>query len=217
MNTPVQRRTLLKTGLTLAAVTGVGLTLGSAATAAAAPVAQQRANPTLVGKDSVNGWAMETGIDQGGAIWTRAVAGSALAVPVRIGAVATVLLHVVRRYNYEIDTLRSGEVVGFRPYTEQLNGVETNHASGTAVDIRPGWYPDGAKGGLRKRELAVVRDILRDCDGVVRWGGDLSRPAESHFEIAVRPGDPRLAALAEKLTEWNAHPGKGAGVLTNGS
>jgi hypothetical protein len=80
--------------------------------------------------------------------------------------VQTVLAHVVRRFNYEVDTLAPGDVVGCRPAGVVVTGHESNHGSGTAVDIRPGWYPPGAE-ALFPHERAVVRDIVRECRGVV--------------------------------------------------
>lgn len=82
-------------------------------------------------------------------------------VAVSIGDVETVLVHVVRRFHYEIDTLRKGEVVGRRKPGQVRKGLpQGNQASGTAVQIRPGRYPHGAKGGFFPDQLTVIRDIL---------------------------------------------------------
>lgn len=58
----------------------------------------------------------------------------------------------------------------------------------------------------------VVRDILADCEGVVRWGGDEEVPKESHFQIDVGPTDARLKAVAAKVGGWADSPGLGAGT-----
>jgi hypothetical protein len=50
-------------------------------------------------------------------------------------------------------------------------GYQRNHASGTAIDIRAGHYPAGARGGFDRIELEVIRDILADCEGIVRQNG----------------------------------------------
>ncbi|MFK4071089.1 hypothetical protein [Streptomyces sp. NPDC029674] len=160
---------------------------------------------------------MEEAADRAGAIWTRQVPGSPLAVALRLGDVSTVLIHVVRRYHYEIDTLRPNEVTGFIPPSRALRGPSTNHASGTALAIRPGWYPPGASGGLFAPQLAVVRDILAECGGVLAWGGTFRTPNESHFHIAVPPSDPRLRDLARRIDRWADAPGVGAGTRVVGS
>jgi hypothetical protein len=43
---------------------------------------------------------------------------------------------------------------------------------------------------------------------LLRWGGDRkTRPAEGRFEIAVPASDPRLRALAARLSRRSARPG----------
>ncbi|WP_331741780.1 glycoside hydrolase domain-containing protein [Streptomyces sp. NBC_01006] len=78
--------------------------------------------------------------------------------------------------------------------------------------IRALRYPLGARDGLFPHELVVVRDILADLEGVVQWGGDSTPAKESHFGIAVRPGDARLRRVASKIRGWDATPGVGAGA-----
>lgn len=172
---------------------------------------------------SANGWPVLVGENRAGRkveqeedlSWAPAwlISGSSANVTLRIGEVATVLLHVAARFHYEIGTLEDGDVVGYLPLGDtRLSAAESNHSSGTAIDIKPGWYPSGARGGFFPQELAVIRDILDECEGVVQWGGDVDRaPAEGHFEIGVPPGDIRLVRVAEKIQGWNQRPGVGAG------
>ncbi|MGC0338995.1 hypothetical protein [Streptomyces sp. SLBN-8D4] len=166
------------------------------------------------GKPSSNGWEMEKTEDGGGSISSRPVPGTPLTgISVRTGDVETVLVHVVRRFHYEIGELRKGDVIGWRsPGTVRKGLPEGNQASGTAVQIRPGFYPSGTKGGFFPTQLVVVRDILAELDGVVRWSGDDRHADESLFYIDVKPGDARLAAVANKIRTWQATPGEGAGA-----
>lgn len=166
----------------------------------------------LSGKDSPNGWPVNISPNSGGGVWTRPVPGTGFGIDVLIGDVEVMLVHVLRRFHYEVATLRAGDVVGFRP-AGGLLGQELNHASGTAVDIRPGSFPDGVKGGFYPAEVEVIRDILADCEAVVSWGGDFRVPRESHFQIAARPDDPRVHAVAKKIRTWNADPALGAGIV----
>ncbi|MCX4671000.1 hypothetical protein OG453_30635 [Streptomyces sp. NBC_01381] len=231
MNTPhISRRTVLArtaviSGAAIAASLPASHLLSSPAYAAgtdptpakvreAVRRAQARTRRVMTGKASRNGWEMERVADDSGNIHTRPVPGTPLAgVAVRMGDAETVLVHVVRRFHYEIDTLRKGEVVGWRKPGQVRKGLpEGNQASGTAVQIRPGHYPHGAKGGFFPRQLTVIRDILAELNGVVRWGGDDTKPDEALFYIDARPDDKRLPDVVAKLRSWNEDPAKGAGA-----
>ncbi|MGW5650969.1 hypothetical protein [Streptomyces humi] len=197
----VDRRRFLTVGL--GAAGGAALwASGAAGTAEAAPENRQ-----WRGARSANGWPV---ID---APTPKAIEGSGLDVAVRDGAVATVLLHVARRFHYEIDALRPGDVTGHRTSRTLRQPYESNCLSGTAIAIRPLGYPVGAENGFFPNELVVVRDILAECEGVVRWGGDEPTPKESHFQIDVGPGDPLLKTVAAKIAGWDDTPGRGAGTV----
>jgi hypothetical protein len=124
------------------------------------------------------------------------VEGTGLTVWLHPGAAASVLVYVARRFNYEVDTLLTGDLAG--------------DPGGTAIEIRPGFYPVGVTGGFLPYQLTVIRDILAQCDGLVRWGGDSATgPAEGRFELAVPATDPKLGALAKRLGVRSAEPGAG--------
>ncbi|MFT9478195.1 hypothetical protein [Streptomyces sp. Mo3] len=120
----------------------------------------------LTGRPSPNGWEMEKVTDGGGTIWSRPVPGTPLeGVTVRIGAPEAVLVHVIRRFHYEIDELRMSDVVGWRRPGAVRKGLpEGNQASGTAVRIRPGHYPRGVKGGFFPQQEVVIRDIRAELE-----------------------------------------------------
>ncbi|GHF31751.1 M15 family metallopeptidase [Amycolatopsis bartoniae] len=200
----VSRRAVLAS----ATAAGVTILLAPGLTAAAA-------GTEAAGEVSTNGWPMQTAADSG-LIRTRPVAGSGVTVAVRVGAVETVLVHVIRRFHYEIGTLQPGEVAGFQAPGPALTGYRNNHASGTAIDIRPGWYPAGSR-TVSGRDLEVIRAVLAECAGVVAWGGDLPVPDEAHFQIDVASTDPRLPEVAGRIRGWNDTPGLGAGVVPAGT
>ncbi|WP_369259829.1 hypothetical protein [Streptomyces sp. R35] len=182
--------------------------------------AEARARRVMTGKPSRNGWEMERVADDGGNIFTRPVPGTPLTgsagIAVRMGDVETVLVHVVRRFHYEIDELRKGDVIAWRsPGTVRKGLAESNQASGTAIQIRPGSYPAGARGGFFPQQQLLIKDILAELNGVIRWGGNDPKPDESLFYIAVRPDDSRLARTANRIRRWDETPGRGAGVLAD--
>jgi hypothetical protein len=188
---------------------GAGLTVGATLWSPGAPAAS--AAERIWRRDtSANGWPV---IDR---VPEHRVEGAAnVRVALLDGEVSTVLLYVARRFSYEIDTLRPGDLQGHATDRHTGAAFESNQLSGTAMAIRPLFYPLGAQQGtgLAAHERTVVWDILADCAGVVAWGGDLDPVKESHFQIDVAPGDGRLTQLARRIQGWNETPGQGAGAV----
>lgn len=143
------------------------------------------------------------------------VEGSNESVSLLDGDCATILLYVARRFNYEIDTLRSGEITGHSVDRAIAQPYESNYLSGTALAIRPALYPAGSKGLFYPNDLSVIRDILSRLGGAVSWGGDEGTAKESHFQIAHAPGHPAIKLAAQNIREWDSTPGgEGAGVIS---
>ncbi|MBT3151502.1 hypothetical protein HTV45_11505 [Streptomyces sp. CHD11] len=161
---------------------------------------------------SANGWEMQRSVNGGGHIWTRPVPGTRAGIDVRIGVVERVLVHLVQRFHYEIRELGADDVTGWCDPGKVRKGLpESNLASGTAVSILPGHYPRGATGGFHPLATAVLRDVLAELDGTVRWGGDDGKPDESLFYLDVGPQDTRLERVGDRLKGWRKTPGAGAG------
>ncbi|WP_413801133.1 hypothetical protein [Streptomyces iranensis] len=206
--TSISRRGILTAGFGLAG--GIGLATGYSGTAQAAETGHTPATSEWTRKTSANGWPVTRHDD----ITLHRVEGSPLTVALRDGETATVLTYIARRFFYEIDShLRPDEVHGHTSDRRVATAFESNYLSGTALTIRPDAYPLGARNGLFPQEVMVVRDILAECGGVIRWGGDESVPKESHFQIDVAPGDRRLKALAGRIDAWRRTPGQGPGAI----
>ncbi|WP_349239633.1 hypothetical protein [Streptomyces sp. CC208A] len=162
---------------------------------------------------------MQKAVDADGDIVTCTVPGTGLTVALRGGDPMTVLVHVIRRFHYEVDALgKNGEPDTLAGWTAPLavrdsRRPESNQASGTAVVIRPGSYPAGVRDGFTAGRQLIIRDIVADTEGVVRWGGDDRRPYEGLFYLDVPPEDARLARVAAKIRAWAETPGAGAGAL----
>jgi hypothetical protein len=176
----ITRRTLL--GAAAASTGALALTPGAAS-----------AGPGV----SANGWPIDPA-----AIATYRVEGSAASVALRRGPAAVVLLHVARRWHYEIapvDTGESGGIAGHSARRAVRAPFESNYLSGTAVALHPTAYPVGGSERLWPHHEVIVRDILVDCAGTVVWGGDLSPATASHFHVVAGPRDRALAGVAARL------------------
>jgi hypothetical protein len=135
------------------------------------------------------------------ALQENRIEGSNLTMLALPGAASVLLTHLVRRYLYEIDhTVTQHELVS---------------GNGTAIAIRPAWYPTGVSGGYCQRDTVVLRDILADFNGVVRWGGDRRPANESSFQIDDVLSNPALDRIAAQIATWNHTPGLGAGALVD--
>ncbi|WP_240797732.1 hypothetical protein [Streptomyces sp. F001] len=206
----ISRRTLVKAAgvITAAAAAGSLAPVTATAAPANAPVNAPKKAPT-----SANGWPLEKEANHVSTVWTRSVPGTGLEIDIRIGDVEAILLHVVRRFHYEVEQLPRVDLAGW----QRIDGLkkdkpESNLASGTAVRIRPG---AGASGSLFPLQVLTVRDILADCEGVVRWGGDDDPADESLFYIDRGPDDTSVRRLADRLRRAEATPGEGAGVTVD--
>ncbi|MGW7671144.1 hypothetical protein ACWGJX_29050 [Streptomyces sp. NPDC054775] len=202
----VSRRTVLARAGIIAAAAAVTTLTPSVATAA--PIKAWKGAPAGV-PTSANGWPLEQQANHISTVWTRPVPGSGLEVDIRIGDAEAILLHVVRRFHYEVEQLHSVDIAGWQAIDELTkNAPESNLASGTAVRIRPG---AAAQGSLFPLQEVVVRDILADCGGVVRWGGDDNLVDESLFYLDRGPNSHEVRDLARKLRHGEVTPGQGAG------
>lgn len=196
-----------RTFLAAAAMTGVAAAFPFASPAAASSLEdattrqRQRDARVLTGRPSHNGWEMEKVADDRGNIHTRPVPGTPLTgVQMRMGEVETILVYVISRFHREVDELRDGDVVGWcPPTTVRARLPESNQASGTAIQLRPGHYPAGQRGGFFPLQTAAIREILADLHGVVRWGGDDAAVDEALFYLDVGPSDNQLPLTANRI------------------
>jgi hypothetical protein len=74
----------------------------------------------------------------------------------------------------------------------------SNHLSGTGIDINAVKYPWGRR-VMPQDRIAKIRRGLALFEGTVFWGADWSRADEMHYQMAFREGDGRNDVFAEKL------------------
>ncbi|WP_374971397.1 peptidoglycan-binding protein [Terrabacter sp. BE26] len=193
----VTRRTLLR---------GAGGLLVGGGTIAATATAAHAAT-------SQNGWP--AGSSSTIPLSSLAVGGATFPAGVRSDDVHVVLGYVARRFDREVEALVKGWCWGHSYRAISGSTALSNHSSGTAIDLNAPRHPLGRSGTFTATQRSHIRSILGACDGVVRWGGDYSgRRDEMHFEINVRPGDARLAALARRLGGSGGEPAPAPGPVT---
>jgi hypothetical protein len=118
--------------------------------------------------------------------------------PLRRGAPHTILGAWLAWYDRNVP----GEIVSAVWGWSATNDVpNSNHLSGTAVDINAPQYPWG---GSRMAQtfpdrVAAIRRGLALFEGAVFWGADWGRKDEMHFQMAWPEGDPRNESLAGRL------------------
>lgn len=144
------------------------------------------------GVPTENGWPM---VNSDKTVSVQVVP-AARKVPLLRGDVATILNAWLIAYNRDVEKINT-QVWGWSPYNDVWN---SNHMSGTAVDIEAPRYPWGQR-RMSATTKTKVRALLAKFDGVVYWGADWTYPDEMHYQIGVRPSDPRVRALADKLNK----------------
>ncbi len=192
----LSRRSLLR------AAAGTGVIIAASGTLVPPVAAAAPRTGKWNGDVSANGWRIAAS-----AMAVHHVEGSDASLGLRRGDAGAVLLHVARRWHYEIAALDTGEGGGVTGHTTRRTvgaDFESNHLSGTAIALHPTAYPLAGSERLWPHQEAIVRDILADCEGTVVWGGDLDPVKVSHFHIAARPGDNALTRAAARLAPVRA-------------
>lgn len=116
--------------------------------------------------------------------------------PIRKGDALTILGAWARWYDIHVEEV-IGSVWGWSAENDVPN---SNHLSGTALDINATKYPWGAR-VMPASRIAKVREGLALFEGTVFWGADWNRADEMHYQMAFVEGDKRNAAFAKKLRE----------------
>ena len=144
---------------------------------------------------SQNGWSTLTSAPSATIPWVTG--------RVRPGDVATVFDYLGKRFNAEVEPIRKDWSWGWAYRAIRGATTTSNHASGTAIDLNAPAHGLGLRGTFSAKQVAAIRAILKDLDGVVRWGGDYSgRADEMHFEINASAA--AVARVAAKIRGGSA-------------
>lgn len=147
----------------------------------------------------------------------RTITAGKCSASVRAGDVADVLEYHARQYDARVEPL-----VTLNGYRSAAGNASTgtpvsnsNHRSATAVDANGARYPYEyavrQRGGTYRNampdaKVAIVRAILAELDGVLRWGRDFASPYrdEMHYEVAPGVTLARIAPIARLARQANA-------------
>jgi len=117
---------------------------------------------------------------------------------VRGGDHKVVLDELCRRFNAEVEKITQAHSWGWAYRAVRGAAVVSEHAAGTAVDLNAPKHPLSKSGTFSCAQVSRIRAILRDLDGVVRWGGDYAgRKDEMHFEL--QGGNEAIGKVANKI------------------
>lgn len=142
---------------------------------------------------SQNGWRVDRS-----AIAQYTIPTTSIHINLRKGDASVVLLWLAGQYNTHVEPLTQADTGGF-----VIKGIEggvslSNHASGTAMDLRWNKHVMGRRGTFTASQVATIRRLLTLTEGVIRWGGDyVSRADEMHWEVVGSAS--KLKAVADKI------------------
>lgn len=120
---------------------------------------------------------------------------------VRHGGVATVLQYVAEEFHKRVEPLVWPGCWGYNYRIIPGSTVMSNHGSGTAIDLNAPRHPWHAKGTFTVKQVNTIHQIVRECNGAVRWGGDyVNSTDEMHFEI--NQDEAHVNAVANVITQW---------------
>lgn len=162
-------------------------------------VSEERFQSAVNREFSQNGWSV---IDQENVRQWRVPGFTQVTLPLRKGPVGFILVHLALFYHEEIERLDLGyDDWGYAKREIAGSNTWSNHASGTAIDLNALRHPQGSVDTFTEAQADKLWSRLsRIYMPIIRWGGTFrTTPDEMHFEIAVPPGDQRIAELADYL------------------
>jgi hypothetical protein len=143
---------------------------------------------------SENGWRICTDdiLDRG------SIPGTGIKIALRRGIPTLILKGWASWYNTNVEPLEGG-APDEGGWTFDNSVANSNHLSGTAVDLNWNKYPFRQL-TMGQAKVGKVQEGLEKFRGCVWWGRDWVSPKdEMHYQLNFREGDARLAALATVL------------------
>lgn len=118
---------------------------------------------------------------------------------VRPGDVDVIFTYLGKRFDTEVERIRKDWSWGWaKRNVRGSTSTISNHASATAQDFNAPAHVLGKRGTFSSKQAERIRAILRDLEGVIRWGGDFrNRADEMHFEIIANAA--AVKRVADKI------------------
>jgi hypothetical protein len=134
------------------------------------------------------------------------IPGSSITINLRKGDVSVVLLDFLGWYHKEIEPLRQKDTGGYNCRNIAGSTKLSNHASGTAADVRWQDHVQGKRNaGFSSAEVSKINTKLKEYGGAIRWGNNYSgTPDAMHFEI--NQGVAAVKKQADRIRAKNAKP-----------
>lgn len=131
-----------------------------------------------------------------------------ITINLRKGDVSVVALDFLSWYHKNIEPLQQKDTGGYNCRTIAGSKVKSNHASGTAWDVRWQDHVQGKRNaGFSAAEVAEINKKLAEYGGVIRWGNNYSgTPDAMHFEINENAA--AVKVQADRIRKRNATPAK---------
>lgn len=149
---------------------------------------------------SQNGWRANDRT----VVSSRAVPGTSTKLTVRNGAPGDLLLEVASLYNQTVESIDgTGDNWGYAERNVRGSTTDiSNHASGTAIDLRATKHPLGTdpRTNFTAGQIDAINRIIAACAGVVRWGGSyVGRKDGMHFELSDGSTEAQCATALTRI------------------
>lgn len=134
------------------------------------------------------------------------VPGSSVKINLRKGDVSVVLLDFLGWYHKNIEPLKQADTGGYNCRNIAGSTKLSNHASGTAADVRWQDHVQGKRNaGFSSAEVSKINTKLKEYGGAIRWGNNYSgTPDAMHFEI--NQGAAAVKKQADRIRARNVKP-----------
>lgn len=124
--------------------------------------------------------------------------------------VAYILGYFAEQFAARVQPLKSPGCWGFSYRADKNQASDlSNHASGTAIDFNAPQHPNGVATArtFTPKQIAEVHQILAECHGALRWGGDYTHTVDAmHVEVNVSPARLKEVVAQMKKDQKPADP-----------